>query len=296
MVRRSSGDLAIKLRIESRELKIISWNVNGIRAGIKNGFSEKFVQMDADVFCIQETKAEREQVDIGFLRHCEHGSLAREFDPQSPEKDGEHYLDYWNSADKKGYSGTAVFTKIPPLSVAYGIGIDEHDHEGRMITLEFDGFYLINVYVPNSQDGLARLDYRMRWEDDFREYVCKLDKIKPVIICGDLNVAHTEIDICNPKSNEHSAGFTKQEREKFTQLLGSGFTDTYRYFYPDKRDAYTWWSYMRNARENNRGWRIDYFLVSNVMTAASPSKLQVKDAFILPEVRGSDHCPIGIVI
>ena len=200
------------------------------------------------------------------------------------------YLEFWNSADKKGYSGTAVFTRVPPLSVSYGMGVDEHDHEGRMITLEFDGFYLVNVYVPNSQRELLRLGYRMIWEDDFRRYIRGLDAVKPVVICGDLNCAHKEIDIKNPKSNERNAGFTREERAKMTELLGSGFTDFFRHFYPDKRDAYTWWSYMGGARERNTGWRIDYFLGSDRLTD------RVTDVFIHPEIYGSDHCPVGLEV
>ena len=229
---------------------------------------DDFSQIGADVFCLQETKMEQGQAEI----------------------DLNGYYEYWNSADKKGYCGTAVFTRIAPLSVSYGMGIDEHDHEGRIITLEFDCFYLLNAYVPNSQRGLMRLDYRMRWEDDFRNYVCGLDAIKPVVICGDLNCAHQEIDIKNPKSNERNAGFTWEERGKMTDLLGSGFTDFFRYLYPDKRDAYTWWSYMRGVREKNIGWRIDYFLGSARL------REQVVDAFILPDIYGSDHCPIGLLI
>jgi len=248
-------------------MKLVSWNVNGLRACLKKGFMESFRLIDADVFCLQETKMEQGQAEI----------------------DLSGYQEFWNSADKKGYSGTAVFTRIPPLAVTYGMGIDEHDHEGRIITLEFDSFYLVNVYVPNSQRELLRLDYRMRWEDDFRGYVCGLDAIKPVVICGDLNCAHQEIDIKNPKSNERNAGFTWEERSKMTALLDAGFADIFRRLNPDKRDAYTWWSYMKGVRERNVGWRIDYFLSSDRLMA------KVDDAFILPEVYGSDHCPVGLV-
>ncbi|MCL2366315.1 MAG: exodeoxyribonuclease III [Oscillospiraceae bacterium] len=249
-------------------MKLVSWNVNGLRANLKKGFMDAFNDIDADVFCLQETKMEKGQAEI--------------------ELDGYH--EFWNSAEKKGYSGTAVFTKIPPLSVAYGLGIDDHDREGRMITLEFSDFYLICVYVPNSQNELARLDYRMVWEDAFRNYVCALDQIKPVLICGDLNVAHQEIDLKNPKSNKRNAGFTAEERGKMTELLSAGFTDFFRQRNPDLPGAYTWWSYMGKARDRNAGWRIDYFLGSDRLND------RVTDAFILPEVMGSDHCPVGIVI
>ena len=249
-------------------MKLASWNVNGLRACLKKGFLDSFSSIGADVFCLQETKMERGQAEI--------------------ELPG--YQEYWNSADKKGYSGTAVFTRIPPLFVTYGMGIDEHDHEGRIITLEFEDYYLVNVYVPNSQRELLRLDYRMRWEDDFRKYVCGLDVKKPVVICGDLNVAHQEIDIKNPKSNERNAGFTWEERSKMTELLGAGFTDFFRYFNPDVRDAYTWWSFMRGVRERNVGWRIDYFIGSDRLTG------KVSEATILPDIYGSDHCPVGLVI
>jgi len=249
-------------------MKFASWNVNGLRACLKKGFIESFSGVGADVFCLQETKMERGQAEI----------------------DLEGYQEYWNSADKKGYSGTAVFTRIPPIAVFNGMDKDEHDHEGRMITLEFDDFYLVNVYVPNSQGELQRLGYRMRWEDDFREYVCSLDRYKPVIICGDLNCAHQEIDIKHPKPNMRNAGFTWEEREKLTTLLSSGFTDFFRYFNPDRRDAYTWWSYMRGVREKNVGWRIDYFLGSDRLRES------VVEAFILPEIYGSDHCPVGLVL
>ena len=249
-------------------MKLVSWNVNGLRACIKKGFEDAFAQIGADVFCVQETKMQQGQAEIDFSG----------------------YRQYWNNADKKGYSGTVVFTKIPPLSFSSGMGIDEHDHEGRIITLEFDAYYLVNVYTPNSQRELMRLDYRMRWEDDFRGYVCGLDAKKPVIICGDLNCAHREIDIKNAKSNERNAGFTWEEREKLTMLLDAGFTDFYRHFYPDKHDAYTWWSYMPGVREKNVGWRIDYFLGSDRLTD------KVRDAFILPDIYGSDHCPVGLTI
>ena len=249
-------------------MRFASWNVNGLRACLKKGFMESFAGIGADVFCLQETKMEQGQAEI----------------------DLGGYQEYWNSAEKKGYSGTAVFSKIPPLSVTCGMGIDEHDREGRIITVEFDGLYLVNVYVPNSQRGLMRLDYRMRWEDAFRGYVCGLDAVKPVVICGDLNCAHKEIDIKNPKSNARNAGFTQEERGKMTELLESGFTDFFRHLNPDKRDAYTWWSYMSGARERNIGWRIDYFLGSSRLTE------RVSEAFILPDIHGSDHCPVGLVI
>jgi len=247
-------------------MKLISWNVNGLRACLKKDFLEVFNEINADIFCLQETKMQQGQAEI----------------------DLSGYSEYWNSADKKGYSGTAVFTKKPAKAVFYGIDIDEHDHEGRVITLDFDTFYLVNVYTPNSQKELMRLEYRMRWEDAFRDYVCSLDKTKPVIICGDLNCAHQEIDIKNAKTNERNAGFTIEERTKLTALLESGFTDFYRHFNPDKHDAYTWWSYMPGVRERNVGWRIDYFLGSDRLTE------KVKEAFILPEIYGSDHCPVGL--
>jgi len=247
-------------------MKLISWNVNGLRACLKKGFMDFFANENADIVCLQETKMEEGQAEI----------------------DLSGYLQYWNSADKKGYSGTAVFTRITPLSVSYDMGIDEHDHEGRIITLEFDDFYLVNVYTPNSQDELKRLSYRMQWEDDFRNYLCKLDIVKPVIICGDLNCAHQEIDLKNPKTNKRNPGFTDEERGKMTELLGAGFTDFYRYFYPDKQDAFTWWSYRQGAREKNVGWRIDYFIGSERL------RDKITDAFILPEVYGSDHCPIAL--
>jgi len=255
-------------------MKLVSWNVNGLRAGLKKGFMESFTLIDADIFCLQETKMQQGQAEIDL----------------SGQGDSGGYLEYWNSADKKGYSGTAIFTRIPPIAVANGMDIDEHDREGRIITLEFDAFFLVNVYTPNSQGELRRLDYRMRWEDDFRDFLCSLDKSKPVIICGDLNCAHQEIDIKNAKSNVRNAGFTIEEREKFTKLLETGFTDFYRHFNPDKHDAYTWWSYMPGVREKNVGWRIDYFLGSDRLVD------KVKDTFILPEIYGSDHCPVGLVI
>lgn len=249
-------------------MKLISWNVNGLRACEGKGFSDIFKQLDADFFCLQETKMQEGQLDLKF--------------------DG--YESYWNYAEKKGYSGTAIFTKHKPLSVSYGLGIDEHDHEGRLITLEMENFYMITVYTPNSQDGLRRLDYRMKWEDDFREYLMRLDKIKPVIVCGDMNVAHKEIDLKNPKTNRKNAGFTDEERDKFSKLLASGFTDTFRYFYPDKEGIYSWWSYRFKAREKNAGWRIDYFLVSNRLTE------KIKSAIIHTEIFGSDHCPVELVL
>ncbi|MBE6276121.1 MAG: exodeoxyribonuclease III [Bacteroides sp.] len=249
-------------------LKLISWNVNGLRACYGKGFEEIFNRLDADFFCLQETKMQAGQLDLAF--------------------DG--YQSYWNYAEKKGYSGTAIFTKHQPLSVAYGIGVDEHDHEGRVITLEMENFYLITVYVPNSQDELRRLSYRMTWEDDFLAYLKKLEEKKPVIVCGDLNVAHQEIDLKNPKTNRRNAGFTDEERAKFTHWLESGFTDTFRYFYPEQRDIYSWWSYRFKAREKNAGWRIDYFV-----TSASLNEKLV-DAKIHTDVYGSDHCPVELCI
>lgn len=249
-------------------MKLISWNVNGLRACAGKGFEESFKALDADFFCLQETKMQEGQLDLAF--------------------DG--YESYWNYADKKGYSGTAIYTRQKPLNVSYGIGIDEHDHEGRVITLEMDNFFLVTVYTPNSQDGLKRLDYRMKWEDDFQAYLKSLDEKKPVIVCGDMNVAHKEIDLKNPKTNRKNAGFTDEEREKFTQLLQKGFIDTFRFFYPDKTDIYSWWSYRFHAREKNAGWRIDYFVVSNRLFP------QVTDSIIHTEVMGSDHCPVEITI
>lgn len=248
-------------------MKFISWNVNGFRACLDKGFEEFFLSQDADFFCIQETKMQIGQAS---------------FEPEG-------YYQYWNSAEKKGYSGTAIFTKHKPISVSYGIGIPEHDTEGRAITLEYEEFYLLCVYTPNAQRELARLSYRMEWEDAIREYIAALDKKKPVIYCGDLNVAHEEIDLKNPKTNHFSAGFSDEEREKFTELLSSGFKDTFRSLYPDTV-SYSWWSYMYGARAKNVGWRIDYFVVSQRIFE------RVKDSFILTEVMGSDHCPIGIVL
>ena len=249
-------------------LKLISWNVNGLRACYDKGFADAFRRLDADFFCLQETKMQEGQLDAQF----------------------EGYRSYWNYAEKKGYSGTAVFSRLEPLSVTYGMGIDEHDHEGRVITLELDSFFLITVYTPNSQDGLRRLEYRMTWEDDFRAYLKKLEEKKPVIVCGDLNVAHREIDLKNPKTNRKNAGFTDEERAKFTTLLDSGFTDTFRYFYPEQEGIYSWWSYRFKAREKNAGWRIDYFLAS----ASLNDKL--KGAAIHTDIFGSDHCPVELTI
>lgn len=249
-------------------MKLISWNVNGIRACCDKGFRESFERLDADFFCLQETKMQEGQLDLQFPG----------------------YTSYWNYAEKKGYSGTAIFTRHQPLNVTYGLGIEEHDHEGRVITLEMENFYLVTCYTPNSQDGLKRLDYRMVWEDDFRAYLLKLNENKPVIVCGDLNVAHQEIDLKNPKTNRMNAGFTDQEREKMTTLLDSGFTDTFRFFYPDQKDIYSWWSYRFQARQKNAGWRIDYFLTSKSLD----DKLQ--GAHIHTDVFGSDHCPVEVII
>ena len=249
-------------------MKLISWNVNGIRAAMGKGFLEFAVEQNPDVLCIQETKMQVGQAEVPL----------------------EGYHQYWCSAEKKGYSGTAVFSKVEPISVAYGIGIDEHDHEGRVITCEYEDFYLVNVYVPNSQDGLKRLEYRMKWEDDFRAYLKKLEETKPVVLCGDLNVAHKEIDLKNPKTNRKNAGFTDEERGKMDELQAAGFTDTFRHFYPDLEGAYSWWSYRFNARANNAGWRIDYFMTSKVLD----DKLQ--KAEILSDVYGSDHCPVTLEI
>ncbi len=249
-------------------IKFISWNVNGLRACCDKGFRDIFTQLDADFFCLQETKMQEGQLDLSF----------------------EGYTSYWNYAEKKGYSGTAIFTKHQPLQVTYGLGIDEHDHEGRVITLEMEKFFLVTVYTPNSQDGLKRLDYRMTWDDDFRAYLQKLDQSKPVLICGDLNVAHKEIDLKNPKTNRMNAGFTDQEREKFQLLLDAGFIDTFRYFYPEQTNIYSWWSYRFKAREKNAGWRIDYFLAS----ASLADKL--KEAKIHTEIFGSDHCPVEVTV
>ena len=249
-------------------MRLVSWNVNGLRACCDKGFRDIFTQLDADFFCLQETKMQEGQLDLSF----------------------EGYTSYWNYAEKKGYSGTAIFTKHQPLQVTYGLGIDEHDHEGRVITLEMEKFFLVTVYTPNSQDGLKRLDYRMTWDDDFRAYLQKLDQSKPVLICGDLNVAHKEIDLKNPKTNRMNAGFTDQEREKFQLLLDAGFIDTFRYFYPEQTNIYSWWSYRFKAREKNAGWRIDYFLAS----ASLADKL--KEAKIHTEIFGSDHCPVEVTV
>lgn len=249
-------------------MKFISWNVNGLRACVQKGFLDFFNEIDADFVCIQETKLQEGQIDLQL----------------------EGYEQYWNYAVKKGYSGTAIFTRHTPLGVAYGIGIEEHDQEGRVITLEYDDFYMVTVYTPNSQNELARLDYRMKWEDDFRAYLAELDKKKPVVVCGDMNVAHKEIDLKNPKTNRKNAGFTDEERSKFTELLEAGFTDTFRYFYPEAEGIYSWWSYRFRAREKNAGWRIDYFCVSD--------RLQEKlaSAAIHTEIFGSDHCPVEVQI
>ena len=249
-------------------MKIISWNVNGIRACVNKGFEKFFKEIDADIFCIQETKCQPDQIDLKF----------------------NGYTSYWNSAEKKGYSGTAIFTKQKPKKVTYGIGIKEHDKEGRVITLEFEKFYMVTIYTPNSKRELERLGYRQIWEDEIRKYLLKLNETKPVIMCGDLNVAHEEIDLKNPKANRGNAGFTDEERNKMTELLNAGFTDSFRYLYPDKENAYSWWSYMGHAREKNIGWRIDYFIVSNDI------KEKIIDSKIYPEVVGSDHCPVGLEI
>ncbi|MDO4949748.1 MAG: exodeoxyribonuclease III [Bacteroidales bacterium] len=249
-------------------MKFVSWNVNGLRACCAKGFAESFEQLDADFFSLQETKLHEGQLDLAFMG----------------------YKSYWNYADKKGYSGTAVFTRHTPLNVTRGMGIDLHDHEGRILTLEMEKFFLVTVYVPNSQDGLRRLDYRMQWEDDFRNYLTSLNQQKPVVVCGDMNVAHKEIDLKNPKTNRMNPGFTDEEREKFGLLLNSGFTDTYRFFYPDKTDAYSWWSYRMKAREKNVGWRIDYYLVSSRLNS------QLTSADIHTNILGSDHCPVSVGI
>lgn len=249
-------------------MKLISWNVNGIRACINKGFKDFFNEIDADIFCIQETKCQKNQIDLEF----------------------KGYTSYWNSAEKKGYSGTAIFTKQKPISVTYGIGIEEHDKEGRVITLEFEKFYMINIYTPNSKRELERLEYRQIWEDEIRKYMLKLNENKPVIMCGDLNVAHKEIDLKNPKTNRHNAGFTDEERKKMTELLDAGFVDTFRVLYPEKENAYSWWSYMGHAREKNVGWRIDYFIVSKSIENC------IKEAKIHSEILGSDHCPVELEI
>lgn len=247
-------------------MRFISWNVNGLRAVCKKGFEDIFRGLNADFFCLQETKLQAGQIELDFPG----------------------YESYWCYADKKGYSGTAIFTKHTPLSVSYNFGTKRHGTEGRVITLEYADFYLVCVYTPNAQDGLRRLDYRMCWEDDFREYLCGLDRVKPVIVCGDMNVAHEEIDLKNPKTNAGNPGFSDEERAKFTELLNAGFTDSFRYLYPDKTDAYSWWSYRAAARSRNVGWRIDYFVVSDRL------RENIKDAYILPEIMGSDHCPVGL--
>ncbi|WP_234118514.1 exodeoxyribonuclease III [Clostridium hydrogenum] len=249
-------------------MKLISWNVNGLRSCVQKGFLDYFKEVDADIFCVQETKLQEGQIDLQL----------------------EGYYDYWNYAEKKGYSGTAIFSKVKPISCKYGINEEEHNKEGRVITLEFEKFYMVTVYTPNSKEKLARIDYRMQWEDSFRGYLKELDKIKPVIVCGDLNVAHTEIDLKNPKTNTQNAGFSPQERSKFTELLEAGFIDTYRYFYPDKEGVYSWWSYRFKAREKNAGWRIDYFCVSQNL------KDKLVSADIHTDVFGSDHCPVELVI
>ena len=249
-------------------MKLISWTVNGIRACVQKGFLDVFNEVDADIFCIQESKLQEGQINLEL----------------------EGYHQYWNYAEKKGYSGTAIFTKKEPISVYYGLGIEEHDREGRVITLEFEDFYMITVYTPNSQNGLARLDYRMKWEEDFKNYLKNLEKTKPVIVCGDLNVAHKEIDLKNPTTNRKNAGFTDEEREKFTELLNAGFIDTFRYFYPDTKGIYSWWSYRFNARKNNAGWRIDYFITSESL------KDRLESAKIHTEILGSDHCPVELII
>ncbi len=249
-----------------KSMKLISWNVNGLRACKEKGFEEAFQELDADFFCLQETKMQAGQLDLQF----------------------EGYDSYWNYAEKKGYSGTAVYTRHKPLNVSYGLGIDEHDHEGRVITLEMDDFFLVTVYTPNAQEGLRRLDYRMRWEDDFRCFLKKLDAEKPVVVCGDMNVAHEEIDLKNPKSNRRNAGFTDEERAKFSALLADGFVDSFRFLYPDQTDAYSWWSYRFRAREKNAGWRIDYFVVSERLAP------MIEEAKIHSEIFGSDHCPVEL--
>ena len=249
-------------------MRFISWNVNGLRACVGKGFSDVFNQLDADVFSLQETKMQEGQLDLNF----------------------DNYHSYWNYAEKKGYSGTAVYSRIQPQSVSMGLGVEAHDHEGRVITLDLGKFYYVTVYTPNSQDGLRRLDYRMEWDDDFRKRIVELDREKPVVVCGDMNVAHNEIDLKNPKTNTKNAGFTPEEREKFTKLLECGFTDTFRYLYPDARDAYSWWSYRFKAREKNAGWRIDYWLCSSRLAP------QLRSAQIHTGIMGSDHCPVEVVL
>ena len=249
-------------------MKLVSWNVNGLRACVTKGFVDIFNKLDADIFCLQETKLQEGQIDLPL----------------------EGYYQYWNYAEKKGYSGTAIFTKKEPLAVTNGIGIDEHNTEGRVITLEFEDFFFVTCYTPNSQNELKRLDYRMKWEDDFREYLLRLNKKKPVILCGDLNVAHNEIDLKNPKTNRKNAGFSDEEREKMTKLLNSGFSDSFRYLYPDKEGIYSWWSYRFNARKNNAGWRIDYFITSDSI------KDKIIDSKIHTDIMGSDHCPVELDI
>ena len=253
-------------------MKLISWNVNGLRAAVNKGFDDFFKKENADIFCIQETKMQEDQLDENIK------GIFKE------------YNSYWNSAEKKGYSGTAIFTKKKPMNVTYGIGIEEHDKEGRVITLEFENFFMVNCYTPNAKRELERLDYRMVWEDEFRKYLLKLNESKPVVMCGDLNVAHEEIDLKNPKTNRRNAGFTDEERAKMTELLNAGFTDTFRYLYPDKPDMYTWWSYMFKAREKNAGWRIDYFIVSKSI------ENKIKESYIYSEIMGSDHCPVGLAL
>lgn len=249
-------------------MKLISWNVNGIRACVNKGFKDFFEEINADIFCIQETKCQIDQIELEF----------------------EGYKSFWNSAERKGYSGTAIYTKKQPINVKYGIGIEQHDKEGRVITLEFKDFFMVNIYTPNSKRELERLEYRQIWEDEIRKYLLKLNKTKPVIMCGDLNVAHNEIDLKNPKTNRKNAGFTDEEREKMTQLLEAGFTDTFRYLYPNKENAYSWWSYMGRAREKNVGWRIDYFIVSKDI------ENKIREAKIHSEIMGSDHCPVELEI
>ena len=253
-------------------MKLISWNVNGLRAAMTKGFEDFFKKENADIFCIQETKMQESQIDENIKNML-----------------GDYYV-YWNSAEKKGYSGTAIFSKIKPINVTYGIGIEEHDKEGRVITLEFKEFYMVTIYTPNSKRELERLEYRQIWEDEIRKYLSELDKRKPVIMCGDLNVAHKEIDLKNPKTNRRNAGFTDEERNKLTELLDNGFVDSFRYLYPDKEECYTWWSYMFHAREKNVGWRIDYFIVSQKI------KERIEEAEIYQDILGSDHCPVGLEI